>query len=258
MIRRLAAKGIAESVVEEHLARMDTDYFLRHDAESLAWHAEVIIGTPASELPLVAVRYHPEAGGTVILVYTPDRDGLFVDLTAGIDRLNLSIWDARIHTTRYGFALDTYVVLDQDGKPITDATELAQVQRAMREQLLNPRPGRDVHHAQLPRTLKHFPIETRVTFGAAQNGQTTVMEVTAQDRPGLLYQVALALVACKVRLVTAKVATFGERAEDIFFVLTRDGQLVNDPALQKSLAREIAQRLDPPPAALPEVRSLQA
>ncbi|MFL6646967.1 MAG: [protein-PII] uridylyltransferase [Sulfurifustaceae bacterium] len=256
--RRLTAKGIPENVVAEHLARMDTDYFLRHDAEAVAWHAEVIIGTPASELPLLALRYHPAAGGTQMLSYTPDRDGLFVDLTAGIDRLNLSIWDARIHTTRFGFGLDTFVLLDHDGKPVADPVELARIQKAMRAQLLDPQPGRDLHHAQLPRTLKHFPIETRVTFGVSPNGQTTVMEVIAQDRPGLLYQVALALAACKVRLMTAKIATFGERAEDIFYVVTRDGQLVADPALQKSLQTEIARRLDPPPQALVEVRSLQA
>src|SRR5690606_37713563 len=178
-------------------------------------------------------------------VYTPDRDGLFVDVTAGIDRLNLSIWDARIHTTRFGFALDTYVVLDHEGRPITEGNELAHIQAVMRQQLLDPRPGRDLHHAHLPRTLKHFPIETQVSFSTAPNGQTTVMEVTAQDRPGLLYQVALALAAANVRLVTAKVATFGERAEDIFFVLTRDGRLVNDPELQERLRSEIKRRLDP-------------
>ncbi|MFL6655008.1 MAG: [protein-PII] uridylyltransferase, partial [Sulfurifustis sp.] len=175
-----------------------------------------------------------------------------------IDRLNLSIWDARIHTTRFGFGLDTFVLLDHDGKPVADPVELARIQKAMRAQLLDPQPGRDLHHAQLPRTLKHFPIETRVTFGVSPNGQTTVMEVIAQDRPGLLYQVALALAACKVRLMTAKIATFGERAEDIFYVVTRDGQLVADPALQKSLQTEIARRLDPPQQALVEVRSLQA
>ncbi len=256
VMRRLTAKGIPAAVVEEHWARMDTDYFLRHDAESLAWHAETITQASASELPLVAVRYHPAAGGTEILVYTPDRDGLFVDLTAGIDRLNLSVWDARIHTTRFGFALDTYVVLDHDGKPITESAQLKHIQAAMREQLLNPRPGRDIHRAHLPRMLKHFPIETRVTFETAPNGQTTAMEVVAQDRPGLLYQVALALYACKVRLVTAKVATFGERAEDIFFVVTRDGQLVSDAALRERLAAEIKLRLDPV-AAEPEVRAME-
>src|SRR6185436_1935068 len=109
----------------------------------------------------------------------------------------------------------------------------------------NPRPGRDMHHAHLPRTLKHFPIETSVTFGLSPNGQMTVMEVIAQDRPGLLYQVALALAACKVKLVTAKIATFGERVEDIFFVVTPDGKLIEDVALQQMLKKEIVERLGP-------------
>jgi len=243
---------------EAHWARMDTEYFLRHDAESLAWHTEVITRATASELPLVAVRYQPEAGGTQILTYTPDRDGLFVNLTAGIDRLNLSIWDARIHTTRFGFGLDTFVVLDQLGKPIADPKELGRIQAVMREQLLDPRPGRDIVQTQLPRTLKHFPTKTQMAFATAPNAQTTVMEVTAQDRPGLLYQVALALVACKVRLVTAKIATFGERAEDIFFIVTRDGNLVTDPALQKSLESEITRRLDPVSTEPPEARAVGA
>jgi [protein-PII] uridylyltransferase len=258
VMRRLTARGIARAVVEAHWARMDTEYFLRHDAESLAWHTQVITSAAASELPLVAVRYHPEAGGTQILTYTPDRDGLFVNLTAGIDRLNLSIWDARIHTTRFGFGLDTFVVLDHAGKPITDPEDLAKIQSAMREQLLNPQPGRDIVHAQLPRTLKHFPTKTQVAFASAPNGQTTIMEVTAQDRPGLLYQVALAFAACKVRLVTAKIATFGERAEDIFFIVTRDGQLVTDPVLQKSLTEEIVRRLDPESSEPTEARAVGA
>ncbi|MBI3898561.1 MAG: [protein-PII] uridylyltransferase [Gammaproteobacteria bacterium] len=246
VMRRLTDKKIAANLVEEHWQRMDIDYFLRHEADSLAWHTEMITRASASELPLVAVRHHPEAGGTEILVYGPDRDGLFVDLTAGIDRLNLSIWDARIHTTRFGFALDTFVVLDHANQPIAEPAQLARIQTAMREQLLNPRPGRDLHHAHLSRALKHFPIRTHVAFDVSVNGQTTVMEVTAQDRPGLLYQVALALAACNVRLVTAKVATFGERVEDIFYVVTRDGRLVSDPAQQQHLATEIGQRLDPP------------
>ena len=258
VMRRLTARGIARAVVEAHWARMDTEYFLRHDAESLAWHTQVITSAAASELPLVAVRYHPEAGGTQILTYTPDRDGLFVDLTAGIDRLNLSIWDARIHTTRFGFGLDTFVVLDHAGKPINDPEDLDKIRNVMREQLLHPQPGRDIVHAQLPRTLKHFPTKTQVAFAAAPNGQTTVMEVTAQDRPGLLYQVALAFTACKVRLVTAKIATFGERAEDIFFIVTRDGQLVTDPTLRKSLVEEIVRRLDPASSEPEEARAVGA
>ncbi|HKQ30344.1 MAG TPA: [protein-PII] uridylyltransferase, partial [Burkholderiales bacterium] len=86
VLRRLAAKGITADVVEQHWARMETDYLLRHDADSLAWHTEIIVNASASDLPLVAVRHHAEAGGTEIMVYAPDRKGLFVDITAGIDR----------------------------------------------------------------------------------------------------------------------------------------------------------------------------
>ena len=118
------------------------------------------------------------------------------------------------------------------------------IEQAMQAQMENPRPGRDMHHAHLPRTLKHFPIETTVGFGIAPSGQSTVMEVVAQDRAGLLYQIALALAACDVRLVTAKVATFGERVEDIFFITTPDGKPVSDPDKQEALKKEIVERLD--------------
>ncbi len=175
-------------------------------------------------------------------MYTADRDDLFVLLTGGFDRMNLTIMDARIHTTRFGFALDTFVVLDHDMQPISDARALAQLARDMRAQLLAPQPGRDFLQTALPRQLRHFPIETRVGFSPSLNGQQTVMEVTAQDRPGLLYQVALALQHCQARLVTAKVATYGERAEDVFFLTDRNGLALSEEQ-QACLRDEVARRL---------------
>lgn len=236
---------VPRDAVERHWARMDADYFLRHDAERLAWHARVIALADETRLPVVAARYHEPAGGSEFLVFTPDRDDLFAVLTAGFDRLNLSIWEARIHTTITGYALDTFVALDTDGKPIKDARALAQLEDALRRQLLDPKPGRDPHSTHVPRQLKHFPIATRVNFTTSRNGALTLIEVTAQDRPGLLYQVALALAECRTRLVTAKIATYGERAEDLFFVTERDGAPVTSPERLASLARAIEQRLAP-------------
>ena len=239
---------IARAQVEQHWEQMDSEYFLRHDAEAIAWHTGQIAHTQVSELPLVTTRYHPEAGGTEFLVYTPDRDDLFAVLTGGFDRLNLTIMDARIHTTRFGFALDTFVVLDHAMQPVRDARVLSQFAQKMREQLLAPQPGRDFLDVTLPRALKHFPITTRVVFSPSVNGQQTILEVTAQDRPGLLYQVALALQHCQARLVTAKIATYGERAEDFFFITGRDGKPIADGAQQDCLRREILARLGDKPA----------
>ncbi|OGI39210.1 MAG: hypothetical protein A2140_05000 [Candidatus Muproteobacteria bacterium RBG_16_62_13] len=70
-----------------------------------------------------------------------------------------------------------------------------------------------------------------------------MVEVTTQDRPGLLYQIALALRACGLNLVNAKVATYGERVEDIFFVNTPDGRPVSAPEQRACLEREILSRL---------------
>ncbi len=245
VLRILANRDADFDLVRRHWARMDNDYFLRHEAEALAWHADKMATAMVSDLPLVAARFHPGAGGTEFLVFTPDRDDLFAVITGGFDRLNLSIVDARIHTTGSGFALDTFVVLDHNGNPVTDPRQLEQLEAAMRAQLQSPKPGRDLKNARLPRLLRHFPIATKVSFATAPGGQQTMMEVIAQDRPGLLYQIALALQHCRTRLVTAKVATYGERAEDIFYVVDRDGEPITDPARQACLDTGIRDRLDP-------------
>jgi [protein-PII] uridylyltransferase len=223
---------------------LDNDYFLRHEAESLAWHAKTIAEVPMADLPIVATRYTEDLGGSEFLFYVPDREDLFVIMTAGFERLNLSIVDARIHTLKNGFALDTFVVLGAQNEPITDARELVQLQRQMRDQMIGPKPGRDLLGSRLPRQLQHFPIVTRVQFSASANKPLTIMEVTAQDRPGLLHQVALALKHCRVNLVTAKIATYGERAEDVFFLNAQGGKPLLDEAQMKCLEQEIIRRLE--------------
>ena len=242
---KLRPTGLPEKAVARFWQDLDEEYFLPYDVDSLAWHAQVLAEAPATDLPIVATRYTPEIGGSEFLIYSPDRDDLFVVMTAGFDRLNLSIMDARIHTLRNGFALDTFVVLDHNGQPVSDARALSQLQKAMRDQLLHPQPGRDIRSTGLQRQLKHFPIETRVLFSPSPKGLLTIMEVTAQDRLGLLYQVALALKQCRVNLVAAKVATYGERAEDIFFINSRDRHQPLSPEQLKCLESEIVRRLGP-------------
>ncbi|MGE4659653.1 MAG: hypothetical protein AAEJ16_02575, partial [Arenicellales bacterium] len=92
--------------------------------------------------------------------------------------------------------------------------------------------------------LKHFPIDTTVRFSDSEIGESvTVMEVIAQDRPGLLLQVAKALLSCKIRLVNAKVGTFGARAEDIFYVTDRDGFPVTDRSQRACVEEQIRSAL---------------
>lgn len=242
--RAALSAGTTPEAAAQFWQRLDPDYFLRHDADGIAWHASVIAPAPATDLPLAAARYRAHRGGTEVLIFTQDRDDLFAILTAGLERMNLNIVDARIHTTASGFALDTFVVLDRNNEAIADARALDALAQGMRAQLLDPKPGRSLDASVMSRQLKHFPIETRVSFQEARNGGSTIMEVTAQDRPGLLHRIALALQACGVRLVTAKVATYGERAEDVFFVTDRNGSPLRDAQARERLAQAVHARLD--------------
>lgn len=228
--------------IEQHWARLSDDYFVRHDADSLAWHACAIVRTRDAELPLVCSRLQSNGTAIEFLIFTPIDDDLFTILTGSFERLNLSIIDARIHMAA-GYALNSFVVLTGDGQA-RSALTLKDIEITLRSDLLMPLKPAPVR--TLSRVLKHFPIATEINFSKTPNGHVTVMEVIAQDRPGLLHQVALALATCGARIVTAKVATFGERAEDVFFLTDRHGNPFVDNLSTElsSLAKEVKQRID--------------
>lgn len=251
-INTLNGTGPSQQSVEQHWAMLDDEYFLRHDADSVAWHAHCVATAQALALPLVAARHAGHLGGNQVLVFAPESDDLLSIVAGGFDRLGMSIVDARIHSTRAGFALYIFVALTYDGHAIEAAPDLRDLESSLRQQILDPKAGPDPRHASVSRTLKHFPIDTRVSFYPSVNGQQTVMEVIAQDRPGLLYQVSLAMLHCKVRLVTAKITTYGERAEDIFIITDRDGKPVTAMRQQACLNSNIYRALGDRHDALPE------
>jgi len=241
---RVVPKPVAKAALERYMAMFDAEYFLRYDLDTLAWHIGAIHDVPAIRLPLVRARYVESAGGTEVLVFTPEFANLLVKTTGGFDLLNLNIVDARLHTTHAGYALHNYVVLDRDDKAICDRAGLKEIETFLTRQLLDPQRGRDPRKAHLPRSLKQFPLRTQVVFSPTRNGLQTLMEVVAQDRPGLLYQIAESLDECRVKLHNAKIATFGARVEDIFVLTDLAGNPLDQEATQRCLADGIRLRLD--------------
>jgi len=240
----LVPAQMSEYAFQRYCSLLDNDYFLRYKLDTLKWHMKMLSDVSALELPLVAVRYAEDSGSTQVLVFTPDVSNLLVMTTAGFDRLNLNIVDARLHTSRVGFALHSYLVLDQNDDAVCDHAEQVAIENALMEQLQSPRKGRDPLKAHLPRALKQFPIPTRVNFSQSQQGQETIIELIAQDRPGLLYQVAEAFEQCDIKLHNARVATFGARIEDIFIVTDLGNKPITDKEQQNNIRQNIAGRLD--------------
>ncbi len=222
------------------------DYFLRHSAERIAWHTEAILKNENHDLPLTIVYPESEAREACleIFVYTRDHDNLFSTITSALDQLALNIVDARIITALNGYTLDTYIVLEESDNQIDRQTRVNEIIQGINNRLSQLDSSPKPVHRRLPRQLKHFPIKTQVNFRPDPNCPRTIMEVIASDRPGLLSKIGAALMNCQMRLQNAKIATFGERAEDIFFITDKNNLPINDEKQQKCLRDTIKTALN--------------
>jgi [protein-PII] uridylyltransferase len=228
------ANGSSDRVAELW-ASLGDDYFLRSTADEIAWHTRAIVDATrdagAETLPLTLVRQG--RGGTEVFVYAADQEFLFAASTSVLGRLGLNIVDSRIITADNGMTLDTYVVFELDGKPVSGAAREREIREALRKELADPGAARRENRRLAKRQLRHFQTPTQVRFSDDPRNGRTVMEVITGDRPGLLSVIGWALADCRVRLQNAKIATFGERAEDVFFVTDS----VNRPLAPESFDR---------------------
>ena len=224
-------------------AQFDQDYFLRNSPEDIAWHATLLLARRAAEFPLIEIRRDAASGTSRFLFCCPDSEDLLCRVTAGLDRLNLNIVDARVHRLSSNLVIMIFVILTANNEAAQQFRSDTVIER-LRANLLTKDWEPPARRVRVPRALKHFPIETTVQFSESETEDgPTVMEVVAQDRPGLLLQVAKALLSCKIHLANAKVGTFGARAEDIFYVTDRDGLPIKDMAQRELIADQIRSAL---------------
>ncbi len=240
--RRLKVKGLHHMTVKSVWRHFTDDYFLRYSAEEIAWHTEAIARCQPQDLPLVLLDGHGARGGTEAFVYSSDKDNVFALTVYAMDQLNLNIQDARIITTRNGYTLDSYLVLEDDGNPVQDPGRKAEIITRLRDVLsqdeLRPPSCRPV-----PRQLQHFNIGTQISFMDDPNNERTVLELITADRPGLLARVGYTFARCGVRLQSAKIATIGARAEDVFFITDHDNQPLADDEQLDAIRRTLIELL---------------
>jgi len=226
---------------------LDDDYFMRHNKDEIVWHTQTYLNASDTDFPLIQVREKTHRGGTELFVCTHDEKYIFALITAGIERLGLTITDARIITSNNGYALDTFILLESNGEIISNFHRIEEIKKKLHTLLLKPsyeillanQPSR-----QLSRHLKHFPIATEITFRSDTRNLFTVMEVVTRDQPGLLARIAMALVESKAQILNAKIATFGERAEDIFYITNDDNRPIEDVDQLTKLRDSIIHLLD--------------
>ena len=234
---RFRACGERERAALSLWRSFGADYFLRYTPEEICWHTRAILDASSGERPLVLIR--EGRGGTEIFAYARDRKHLFAASTSALDRMGLTILDSRILTAENAMTLDTYVVSERDGTTLRGAARKDEATRGLLAALHDPIAPRapDSRRAG-PGRLRHFDISAKVVLHADDRKGRSVVEVVAPDRPGLLACIGIAFADCGVRLQNAKIATYGERAEDVFFV-TDSGNRPLDGGAKERLQRRL-------------------
>lgn len=242
-----AADDVQDSDVNRIWDGLGDDYFLRENAADIAWHAQAILKHSDNSRPLILIkRNHSQQfeGATQIFIYTQDMPNLFAATVAALDQLNLTVLDARIITAQNRFSLDTYFVLDENGASIQDDTRLEFIRDSLVRTLSQPDQFPDIVKRRMPRQLKHFDVKTQVTISNDIANQRTVVEIITLDRPGLLARIGRLFMEAGVELQNARIATLGERAEDVFFITDKQLRPIADPTLCQQLAEQLRSQLD--------------
>ncbi|HET9336260.1 MAG TPA: [protein-PII] uridylyltransferase [Sphingomicrobium sp.] len=219
------------SAIRAHVRRLPDSYWIAEPAE---WQQANALQVAAAEAqfgnpePSVVATPDPVSGMTRVSVFAPDRPGLFYRIAAALSAAGASIIEARIHTTRDGMALDNLLVSDARGKAYEDSRlrkRLANaVDKALRSDVEPPLPAMD----PLPSRQQAFRVAPRVLLSDKASSRTTVVEVNARDRTGLLARLAHVIHAAGHELHSAHIATYGERAVDVFYLTSVGGKKLSD------------------------------
>ena len=239
-----------QELVDSVWNTLDEDYFKHFQPKHMAWHIESIANSSAIDTPVVSVRYSEIFEALQIFVFAAETKFLLSEVTGAFEKSDIDILDARMNRSIAGYGFYNFVCIPTDIEHAKKNDYLDYIANKVRNAMMDFRFSRHLEKVTpqyrggvVSRAMKHFPIEPSVEF-INNNENHTIMEVVAQNQPGLLHKVALCMLENNIRLVNAHIETFGERAEDTFFITLRDGKLITDKSTMVIVRRSICEALN--------------
>ncbi len=214
----LALYGLPNQAADALWQHLDERYFVRYDAPNMAWQARMLWRHTDSPSPIVRARLSPAGEGIQVLVYTPAHPDLFARICGFFARIQYTILEAKIHTTRHGYALDSFQVMDLANRGIHYRDFLSFVEHELALDLNPANVLQPAPRGRLSRHQRHHPYPATVRVEADAPGHGHRLSVTCADRGGLLYAMAEVLMRHDISVYAAKIDTLGERAEDTFLI----------------------------------------
>lgn len=239
----LSHYSIMERSYQPLWEKLGTQYFVRHTGQEIAWHSRLLLTHVDTIDAIVRARLSPSGDGIQVMIYTPDRDDLFACICSVFERIGYTIVEAKIHTTKHGYALDSFLVLDQNDRSISYRDLLSYIEYELSNSLRNKSALAAPIKGRVSRQVKHMPIKSNVTIEAVLETNNHKIEIVAGDRPGLLSTIAHAFLKHDVKIQTAKINTLGKRAEDVFLIAGKNGTKLSELTI-KALKTTLLESFD--------------
>ncbi|MDH2918905.1 MAG: bifunctional uridylyltransferase/uridylyl-removing protein, partial [Sideroxydans sp.] len=220
-------------------AQLEDSYFLDHEAQEIAWHTRLLAFKTNAATAIVSARLSRAGEGLQVLVYCPDQRALFARICDFFARMNYTIVEAKIHTTRHNYALNSFQIMQASVSNTSYRDIMAYIEYELVQDI---QLGKAIHvtaSGRVNRQLKHFPIGNKVNLETASRG-LFMLSFLGGDRPGLLARIAQIFDQHQVRLHRAKINTLGSRAEDVFWL---SGSVLDHPAQSATLLSELLEKV---------------
>ncbi|WP_160162676.1 [protein-PII] uridylyltransferase [Magnetococcus marinus] len=219
--------------VETYLERFYDDYFIGFETGAVAEHFRSLYGKFDEPLA-VCFRTNPASHTTDMLIYCQDHPGLISRISGALAMESISILSANGNTTKDGMALDIFVIQDWQAQPVADLEKQQMVKQTLAK-ILSGKLHPDTHKAHKPKIRKedHFMVPTAVNWDHHASEIYTIMEITTRNRFGLLHAVTRTLTEEGAQISTCKIATYGEKAIDVFYLKDLFGLKLNHNRCQR-------------------------
>ncbi|RUR15729.1 [protein-PII] uridylyltransferase [Legionella sp. km535] len=237
----LLSEHISDDSIQQLWSQFKGKYFLHESPEVIARHTKAILS--CTKFPLVIIMPHHSQGGTEVFIYTPHRDERFTITTTVLSNHHVTIQEAAITTCDNQFDLDTYIILDEKNQAFFNEERSNDIQKALCVHLADKEHLPPLARKRLSRVLAHFDIKTQINYSEDNLNHHTRLFLVTNDRPGLLATISRVFLSLNIHLHNAKIATAGERVEDMFYITNQQGQPLSNEEkeqLKQKLVHDLA------------------
>ncbi len=239
--QELRSLGVAESRIDGFFEMMPRRYFVSHTPPQIARHALVVFAFREGQVVSSSVR-EMRGGFSEFIVCTRDVHGLYADVAGALAAAGINILGSHVYTTRTGLALEVYRVSTPRGGEEEKREAWRELDRILHAVLTREQRVADLlARRRRPVGATRTPSKAPPTVSIRNDVSDfyTVVDITANDRLGLLHDLTRTIAAHGLEIFLSKATTVLDQVADTFYLKTEEGRKLADRTALEVLRRDL-------------------